>query len=551
MANRTGTDSYARFERIREGILCLEENSVIVDPAPELRVAAVSLLGYEVALSGLGFQNVYRLFNGCQSVGCERIVCLDETDADNVDCWRSLESFSAPDSFAVLALSIPYEQNLFMLPRFLKAAGIPVRASDRWGNMPLVMIGGPVVGVNPEPVAPFADICALGDAETLIGSFVAMIRGKDGINAAGRERFLESLACNQAGFYVPALYSTAENESGEVVPVGPEKGAPSRVVRQVCPPAEIESRSVVVSRGTHFRSMYLVELARGCRCACRFCLVSTVNRPFRTAEPDKVIAALDTVPQSTKSVGLVGANICDYPALIQVLEYLSGRGMRLGVASLRVDAVSERLLALLRRCSVRTVTIAPESASQRLLEKIGKGYEADELLDAVRLIAQAGFEELKLYYMIGLPGETEADRLAIEDQVKRIAAALDGNCTLTVSINPFIPKAQTPFQDEPMLAVKQVRQALKKMKKEIEKIRVGGRSVKVRSNPVGEYLCQAIISIGDRKVGEAIEKSALENINFPDALQQCGVDIESRLNEQRNPGRKRPWALIERGLDNN
>lgn len=508
-----------------------------------LNVGLTALSPYGVAMASLGFQTVYRLFNSHPEVRCERVFCLDPDNPRRERSWVALESGVSPSSFDVLAISLSYEQDCLMLPLLLDAMGLPSRAGERWGNLPVILCGGPVVSSNPEPVAPFVEAVGVGDGEALVPVFVsAWIEELD--HGWERNSFLRRLA-GRPGFYVPSLYRAvpAEGEGSPPVPVPDTAGAPERVRRQVDPLAGDPAHSAIVTDQAHFSGMFMIEVARGCSHACRFCLVSRINRPYRPAGADKLIDLIGRAPESARVIGLVGANLCDHPGLERILESIKVRSLRVGASSLRLDTLTPGVLQLLRDCGVRTVTLAPETAGAGLLGRLGKPSSAELLPGAVREACRVGFEQIKLYYMIGLPGETEADRDELVEQVRDLAGILpEGGCRLRVSLNPFIPKPQTPWQDEPMLRPEAVKSALSRVRKGLSGL---GRKVELSVDPPAESLAQALISLGDRRMADALELSALRGMRFLDAVAASGIDIESMLHESRKPSAPRPWGFLE------
>ncbi|RPJ37678.1 MAG: radical SAM protein, partial [Chloroflexi bacterium] len=491
----------------------------------------------------LGFQTIYRLFNSHPEVRCERIFCLDTGQPGNERSWVALESGDSPSSFDVIALSLSYEQDCLMLPRLISAMGIPLRAQERWGNLPVLLCGGPVASSNPEPVAPFVEAVGVGDGEALAPEFVsAWLEELE--NGWERGSFLRRLALRR-GFYVPQLYQ-AELSAGEgssLIPIPAVAEAPAHIERQVDPLAGEPAHSAVVTLEAHFAGMFMIEIARGCCYACRFCLVSRINRPYRAANPGKIFELLERMPSGSHVVGLVGANLCDHPELEAILLRIHDRGLRLGAGSLILDTLSPVLLGLLRDCGVRTITLAPETASPRLLGLLGKPASAALLPEAVGEVCRLGFEQIKLYYMIGLPGEVEADREALVEQVRNLAGLLPGSGTrLRLSLNPFIPKPQTLWQDEPMMRPETLKAAMTQVRRGLATL---GHKVELQTGPAAESLTQALISRGDRRMAEVLELAALGNKRFLDAAVEAGLDIDALLHKRVEPSDSRPWKLLE------
>ena len=532
---------FAALEKKRNGMLTAETGAISKSGHCPLEVGLVALSPYAVAMGGLGFQTVYRLFNEHPEVRCERVFFINRQGGEKKGEWLSLESGRRPREFNVLACSISYEQEILRLPAILQEAGVPLYAAERAGDAPLLFCGGPVITANPEPAAAFIDVCGIGDSERLVPEFAELWLAAL-VRRWSRQRLLEELA-GKPGFYVPSLYRINTDHSGyPAVPVPESKAAPPRVPRLSAPLDRKALHSVIVSRATHFKNMFLVEIARGCRHNCRFCLVCQVNRPYRHADAQSVVEALNAVPPRARTIGLVGANLCDHPELEVIVEEVARRGFRLGVSSLRVDTVSRTLLELLQACRVKSLTLAPETASEELLGRIGKRYVRERLFEVVGLIAKTGFESLKLYYMTGLPGEQDRHRQELISQVKQLAGMVGPRMKLKISLNTFIPKPQTAWQDEPMFAPAQIKQALRQLRRGLAGL---GAGVQLKTGPVAESLAQAALSLGDRTMARAVVQSVTGGERFLNCLAQEGIELETILCQRKKPTLEHPWSVLE------
>jgi len=532
---------FAALERLRKKILAGETGTIIKTGYCPLEVGIVALSPYAVVMDSLGFQTVYRLFNQHPEVRCERIFFLNRRVGEENGEWLSLESGRKPRDFPVLASSISYEQELLRLPTILQDARIPLYTAERADNSPIVFCGGPVITANPEPAAAFIDVCGIGDSERLVPEFAELWLAalEQGWN---RERLLGELA-ERPGFYIPALYKikTVEGEY-PAVPAPERKEAPRKVQRVAASLDCTPVHSGIVSNATHFKGMFLVEVARGCRWRCRFCLVSQVNRPYRYVEAKRVIEVLDEVPPEARAIGLVGANLCDHPELEMIIEEIARRDLRLGVSSLRVDTVSEGLLELFKACKVKSLTLAPETASQKLLARIGKRYIPGRLFEVVELIAKTGFDSLKLYYMAGLPGEQSQHRQELISQIKELAGLVGPRMRLKISLNTFIPKPQTAWQDESMFHAVQIKQAVRQIRRGLTGL---GAKVQLQAGSVAEFLAQAALSLGDRTMAQAVVRTATTGGRFLDCLALEGIELEPVLFKRKKPTIEHPWSVLE------
>ncbi len=532
---------YGETENTRTSLLAAERGTLVRKGRAELNVGLVALSPYDVAMASLGFQTIYRLFNAHPEARCERVFCLDRDNPGDERSWLALESGEPPSTFDVLALSLSYEQDCLWLPLFLKAMGLPTRAAERWGNLPVMLAGGPVPTGNPEPIAPFVEAVGLGDGEVLVPDFI-----DTWLECAGkgweRGAFLEALAA-RPGFYVPSLYryERTEGEAGVLAPRPAVDAAPERIRRQSAPLSGEPAHSVILTPKAHFSDMFMLELARGCRHACRFCLVSRINRPWRVSDPERVESLLESAPEGAQVAGLVGTNLCDYPELPRVLRAVKKRGLRLGASSLRVDTLNDEILGLLRDCGTRSITLAPETASAALLRELGKPAAAELLPPVVARASEMGFEQVKLYYMIGLPGESEDDREALAEQVRQLAGLLGPRTRLRISLNPFVPKPQTAWQAEAMLAPRQIKAALNVIRRALAPL----KRVELQCEPPAESLTQALISLADSRLATALEQAGPEGRDLPAAAVRAGIDPEALLHQKKKPSAPRPWDHVE------
>ncbi len=516
-------------EKLRAKLLSAETGALEKTGHCPLEVGLLGLSPYELVTGSLGYQNTYRMFNHQDGARCERLFELD-------DSWIALESGRVAGAFGVLAASVSYEQELIWLVRALSRFGVPVRTADRGPRDPIILCGGPVITSNPEAAAPFIDVCATGDGEQLIPAFTES--WLDTLGSGGsREDFLERLA-GQPGFYIPSLYTCDPGEP----PVPLSGAAPEQVPRAVVPLGGEPVHSTVVSSLAHFRSMFMMEITRGCRGRCKFCMVCRVNDPFRAVEPAKLIELIKEAPSSARSVGLVGANLCDHPALGDILEAIAGSGRRAGVSSLRIGTVDRNLLGQLRACGVNSFTLAPESASPRLLKAIGKTYDPAKLMELVSLAAEQGFKGVKLYYMFGLPDETEQDRAMLDGQLRELARAAGGRLKLSLSVNPFVPKPRTRWQDRSMMKTGEIKKVFRSLKKTVAEI---SREIELSWQSPVEATAQAVLSLGGRELAGAVERSALEQVRLLDCVKEQGIELESLLYQRERLTFAHPWRVLE------
>ncbi|PYR56281.1 MAG: hypothetical protein DMF85_17050, partial [Acidobacteria bacterium] len=424
-----------------------------------LRIALAFPNTYYVGMSNLGFQTVYRLFNEQEDVVCERVFLpgRQELQAQLASGrpLRTIESNTPVRNFDVFAFSVSFEWDYTNVVSMLRLAGMAPRADARTRHDPLVVIGGAVTFVNPEPLAAFAEVIAAGEAEALAPALAAAMRDAD-----GRDDLLRRLAAER-GFYVPSFYDVHYRPDGTIAAYEPKPGtgAPTVVqkaaiksVERLDPPA-----TTIFTPDTEFGSRFLIEVVRGCANLCRFCWAGYNYLPVRAFPADRILELARLARPHANRAGLVSIALCDHPEIERILRGLIDMGYSISPASLRLDDLTEPIVRMLHESGERSITIAPETGSDRLRRVINKTVTNAEILERAELIFASGLENLKLYYMIGLPTETDDDI----DAIRELTAALRGILLahsrtrghlgrIVASVNPLIPKPGTTYQWLPM-----------------------------------------------------------------------------------------------------
>jgi radical SAM superfamily enzyme YgiQ (UPF0313 family) len=517
-----------------------------------LRVALAFPNTYFVGMSNLGFQTVYTLFNAHDGIVCERVFLppkteLKETLASGTPLV-TLESQTPVRDFDVLAFSVSFEWDYTNVLTLMRLAGIPVRAERRTPHDPLVMIGGAVTFVNPEPLAPFADVIAAGEGEVLIPSLL------DAFGAASdRDDLLRRLA-SERGFYVPSFYDVEYAADGTLAAFRPREGtgAPA-VVRKaalktteaVDPPA-----TAIFTPDTEFGSRFLVEVVRGCANLCRFCWAGYNYLPVRAFPADRILQLAERARAHSDRAGLVSIALCDHPEIERILIGLVEMGYSISPASLRLDDLTPAILNLLRQSGERSVTIAPETGSDRLRRVINKTITNDEILAAADMIFAAGFENLKLYFMIGLPTETDEDleairdlAVALRDLMLRHARPKGHVGRIVGSVNPLVPKPGTAYQWLPMADDA----SIERKSKRLRSLLAGLDNVYFNIKSERHSFYQALLSLGDRRVAPAIEASERNGGQWRAAVAEAGIDAHFFVFRDRSADAVLPWDIIDGG----
>jgi radical SAM superfamily enzyme YgiQ (UPF0313 family) len=533
--------------------LSKETGYILKPPGDRLRVALAFPNTYWVGMSNLGFQTVYRLFNAQDDVVCERVFLPPKQELAALASSRTplvtLESQSLVGEFDVLAFSVSFEWDYVNILTMLRLAGVPIYAAERGPRHPLIVIGGAVTFVNPEPLAPFADVIAAGEGEVLVPALDQAFR------AASDRRELLTLLAGSRGFYVPSFYEPQYGPdsrlSGYRVSDGlnapmPVRKAALKTTEAVDPPA-----TGIFTPDTEFGSRFLIEVVRGCANLCRFCWAGYNYLPVRAFPADRILELAERARPHSSKVGLVSIALCDHPEIDRILTRLHEMGYSISPASLRLDDLTESIVRTLRSSGERTITIAPETGSDRLRRVINKTVTNDEILDRAELIFANGFENLKLYYMIGLPTETDEDLVAIRDLTLELRDRMFKHARprgtvgrIIGSVNPLIPKPGTAYQWLPMESDANVDRKIKRLRS----LTAGIDNVYFNIKSERHSYYQALLSLGDQRVAPVIAAAERNGQNWRAAVAEAGVDADSYIFRDRSKDSVLPWDIIDGGM---
>jgi radical SAM superfamily enzyme YgiQ (UPF0313 family) len=519
---------------------------------------------YSVAVSNLGFQLVYSLLNEPEHIVCERFVYPVAGEP-----LRSLESNRPLTDFPLVFGSVSFEEDYPRLVAMLAAGQTEPAAQPRPPRIapgsPLIVLGGVAVFMNPEPLASFADIMVIGEAEAVLPDLLDQLAGLYEKNMSRRE-VVRRIACSLPGCYAPALYDfDFGGENGEVVAIRPEAGLPDRVRKVVAGRMEKAAHSRLLSPEAEL-GMFMTELGRGCSRGCRFCAAGFIYRPPRLWSVDQVLAGLAQRPADMDRVGLLGMEMAASGTLDAISAFLQDRSCRLSFSSLRADRISGVLLSLLSRSGLKSAAIAPDGTSERLRRVINKGLTEKDLLTAAVSLVGAGILHLKLYVMIGLPTETDEDLHELTVLVRRLREVLlplgreRGRMgELTLSVNSFVPKPWTPFQYvpfgglDPEEAVRQRDEAaaVGALKRKIRYLRrelSGVANLRIKVDRPERILPQAVFARGDRRLGPVLTDLALHGLPFGRAMKKNGLSPWSYAVRPRGREEIFPWDVLDHGI---
>lgn len=537
--------SWKIIEKYRR-ILAQEEGVAPKRRGGKLTVCLVYPNRYAVAMSNLGFQTVHALLNAEPDILCERAFL---PDADDLREYRrsstrllSLESQEPLPSFDIIAFSVSFESDYLNIPLIFELAGIPALAAERTVSHPLVVGGGAALFLNPEPVADFLDLVCVGEGEAILPALLDRIRA-EGI--ADRAPFLAGIAA-LPGIYVPSLYET-EFDGPRLVSRRAAGGAPEQVARRwMAEPDERATVSEILTPGTEFSDMYLVEVSRGCGRGCRFCAAGFIYHPYRQRSLGAVKAAVAEGLTHRRRIGLVGAAVSDFREIGELCRHILAQGGTVSVSSLRIDRLDEGMIEVLKASGHKTVALAPEGGSQRMRDLINKNLTEEQILAACDLLIGHDILNLKLYFIIGLPAETREDLeemalLAAKIRERVIAAAKKNKRLgeIILSVNPFVPKPFTPFQWCGMEEVPSLEKKLKYLQQAVGKL----SNVRLIAESPRDAWLQALLSRGDRRLSGFLLRAA-ELGNWKRAAREFDPDADLMVHRTIPLDEMLPWDVI-------
>ncbi len=513
-----------------------EDSRVTVNPHAGQKVAIVYPNTYFVGMSNLGLHIIYEEINLRNDSVCERIFLPEKKELEAYDKTKtplmSVETQRPMHQFDVVAFDVTFEMDYFHIPLMLRHGRVPIMGKDRTEFDPIVIAGGPCATFNPEPFADFIDAFIIGEGEGIVSRVLDIIRdGK--MEGLDRHAILRELA-NVSGVYVPSLYVPIYSDDGEFKGYDIAEGAPTTIKRHF-EMLTSGGETVVATNYTEFGAMYIIEVARGCGRHCRFCMAGYCFRVPRVRPLEILKEGVDRAEKLGKKVGLMGAAISDYPEVDELVTYIRSKDMRYSCASLRADSLTQAVVDGLADSGQKTITIAPETGSERLRRVINKGISEEHLQNAATLSAKSGIQHMRLYIMIGLPTETDEDIEAIVGLAERTQAHMaEVGCKgrLTLSINPFIPKPFTPFQWMAMDHQKTVEKKLQYIKKALQK----NRRIEVLVESPKEAYIQGVLARGDRRLGAVLAACAADrgSKSFKSEMKAAGLDMDEMNYRERS-----------------
>ncbi|MGI6367126.1 MAG: TIGR03960 family B12-binding radical SAM protein [Anaerolineae bacterium] len=546
-----------------------EWNSIRKDPA---EVEVTLALGYpdvyEIGMSNLGLSILYDAVNADPLLAVERVYApWDDMEREMRAAGLplfTLESRLPVAEVDVFGLTLQTELTFSNVLNMLDLAGLPLRSSARDASHPLVIVGGSCC-YNPEPMAPFIDAFVIGEGEQVLVELLHCVRRwKNEGRTGGRQALFRALA-QIDGVYVPSLYDITYRDDGTIQQITPLGSAPVRVVKRITPRLAATPRAPVVPNLRVVHDRAAVEIQRGCGRGCRFCQAGMIYRPIRERPAEEVIADVDAIIANTgyDEVGLVSLSSSDHSGIQEIVRALVNRSDAMPIAvslpSLRIDSFSLELAELIQQQRKTGFTFAPEAGSQRLRDVINKGVTEEDLLRTAEAAFENGWDHIKLYFMLGLPTETDEDAREMARLIRTVRAIgrrLRGRrAEVSASVATFVPKAHSPFQWLPLVS----REELQARQRVLLGALGPGRA-QVSYSEWSETWLEALLSRGDRRLADVIEAAWRAGARFDAwseladvsrwhrALEECGIDPAFYLERPRSRDEILPWSTIDAGV---
>ena len=515
---------------------------------------------YALGMSNLGFQLIYSLLNQNDSIVAERVFFPESAPKP-----LSLESSRPLADFPLLFFSVGFEQDYLHLIMLLQMSGISPLTSERTkkstavraqaaGGQPLVVAGGVATFMNPEPLAPFVDLFIIGEAEPILDSLLQHLVRE--INGKSKEELLKEITATLPGCYAPDLYKVTYDSEGNFVshrPKDQKLKLPQRIKKVTMDsPGNTASHSTLLTPLAEFSDLFMTELGRGCSRGCRFCAAGFIYRPPRLWQAQAIMKAIESRPHGNSRIGLLGMEMIPSENMTAIADFLASQSCSLSFSSLRADIINSSLVELLGSSNLKSAAIAPDGGSERLRLVINKGITEEDVLTAAEILAQKGIRNLKLYFMIGLPTEVQSDLdemitliMKVKNKILAVGRTRGRLSNLTLSINCFIPKPWTPFQFHPMEEIKLLKLKLKFLRKKI----AAEPNIRIKTESPEKAFIQAVLSRGDRRVGDALLTMVKNNCTWRQAFAFENIVPDYYALRQRDETEPFPWEIIDHGIE--
>ena len=530
-------------------ILATEIGTQIFAPGRRTPVAFLYPNTYHLGMSNLGLHILYQILNR-DGWACERVFLPDEKKREEYAKTKtalfSMETQRPLADFPYICATLSFEMDYLNFLIQLQMGHIKLLSEERGEKDPFVIIGGPCATFNPEPLADFADFVVIGEGEETLPKLLRLLEQLRMEKKTRREKLLA--AAQLPGVYVPQFYAPHYDETGSVIVMERMETVPEIISRQWVKNLDAYPHtSAIVSPYTEFANMFIVEVARGCGRHCRFCMAGYCFRRPRNRNLDLLLQDIRQRPEQTAKVGLMGAAVSDYPEMKKLATTLAEEQIPFSCASLRADSLDLPLVEALAGSGQRTMTVAPEAGSVRMRAAINKGITEEHIYQAMEYAARAGMPNIKLYFMIGLPGETDEDIDEMIELVHRVRSRMDElghKGDLILSVNAFIPKPFTPYQWSPLKDIKVLKRRVKMLQNGFKK----DRRIRLLAESLKETVLQAVLARGNRQIGNVLAWAAENRTGLKEAFQFHQIQTEKMACREIRTEAILPWDHLDMGV---
>ena len=530
-------------------ILAAEIGTQIFAPGLRVPVAFLYPNTYHLGMSNLGLHILYQVLNQ-KGWACERFFLPEPKKQAEYSKTKtalfSMETQRPLANFPYICAMLSFEMDYLNFLTQLQLGHIKLLAKERGEQDPFVIIGGPCATFNPEPLADFADMAVIGEGEETLPKLLELL---EQLRMAKKTREEKLLAAAQLpGVYVPRFYVPEYDADKAFCGMTRTEKVPEKITRQWVKDLEAYPHtSAIISPYTEFANMYIAEVARGCGRHCRFCMAGYCFRKPRTRNLERLLEDIRKRPAQTAKVGLMGAAVSDYPQMKALTEALVRENIPFSCASLRADSLDLPLVQALAKSGQRTMTVAPEAGSARMRAAINKGITEEHIYLAMEYAARAGMPNIKLYFMIGLPGETDEDiedMIALVHRVRKRMDELGHSGDLILSVNAFVPKPFTPYQWSPLEDTKVLKRRVKLLQNGFKK----EKRIRLLAESLKETLLQAGLARGDRKLSKILLWAAENRTGLKEAFQFHHVAPEEIACRKIKKDTVLPWDHLDMGV---